>query len=32
MFIAGLVVGLFVGAWLGVLVLAMCIAGGKEEE
>jgi len=32
MFWLGLVVGLFVGAWLGVLVLALCIAGRREDE
>lgn len=32
MFWLGMVLGLFVGAWLGVLVLALCIAGRKEEE
>lgn len=32
MFIAGLVLGLFVGAWLSVLIMALCIAGRREEE
>ena len=31
-FIAGLVVGLLAGGTLGVLVLALCIAGGRGEE
>lgn len=32
MFWLGMVLGLFVGAWLGVLVLALCIAGRREDE
>lgn len=28
----GFVIGLFIGAWVGVLLCALCIAGRDEKE
>jgi hypothetical protein len=32
MFVYGLLVGLFVGTWLGVFVMALCVTSGRDSN